>query len=157
RRIEAGLKPAVSSVASLFVSRWDTAVKGKAPTELANRLGIAVAQQTYKAYHELLGSARWRRAFNAGAPPQRLLWAGTRTKDPQASDVLYVRALSAPFTVNTMPEPTLIAFGDHGELGAPLAADGGDCDTVLAAFRRAGIDVAALAAQLQDEGAKAFI
>ena len=128
RRIEAGLNPAVASVASLFVSRWDVAVSGKVPRELRNRLGIAMAQRTYKAYRELLGSPRCQRASNAGARPQRLLWASTGTKDPKASDVLYVKALAAPFTVNTMPEGTLKAFADHGEVGATLPADGGDCE-----------------------------
>ena len=157
RRIEAGLGPKVDSVASVFVSRWDTAVKDKVPPALTNRLGIAIAQQTYKAYRELLSSPRWHRVYNSGARPQRLLWASTGTKDPHASDVLYVRALSAPFTVNTMPEATLLAFGDHGELGTPLAADGGECEEVLASFSKAGIDIKALAAQLQDEGAKSFV
>jgi transaldolase len=157
RRIEAGLNPRVESVASVFVSRWDTAVAGKGLRDLTNCLGIAVAQRTYRAYRDLLGSPRWQRVFNAGARPQRLLWASTGTKDPHASDVLYVRALGAPFTVNTMPEATLLAFADHGELGRPPAPDGGDCENVLAAFGRAGVDVAALAAQLQDEGATSFV
>jgi transaldolase len=157
RRIASGLKPDVGSVASLFVSRWDGAVKDKVPPALANRLGIAVAQQTYKAYRELLSSPSWMRAYNAGARPQRLLFASTGTKDPHASDVLYIRALGAPFTVNTMPEATLTAFGDHGELGAPLAVDGGDSADVLASFAKAGVDIDALAAQLQDDGAKAFV
>jgi transaldolase len=157
RRIEKGLKADVGSVASVFVSRWDGAVKDKVPPALANRLGIAVAQQTYKAYRELLDSPRWQRAYNAGARPQRLLFASTGTKDPHASDVLYIRALGAPFTVNTTPEATLLAFGDHGELGAPLPADGGDSEQVLASFTKAGIDIGTLAAQLQDDGAKAFV
>jgi transaldolase len=157
RRIAAGLNPAVASVASLFVSRWDVAVAGKISGELANRLGIAVAQRTYRAYRELLASARFQRAANAGARAQRLLWASTGTKDPKAPDVLYVKALAAPFTVNTMPEPTLKAFGDHGEVGEILAADGGDCETVLASFAKAGIDVDALAGRLQDEGAASFV
>jgi transaldolase len=121
RRIAAGLNPAVASVASLFVSRWDVAVSGKVPGDLANRLGVAIAQRAYKAYRELLASARFQRAANAGARAQRLLWASTGTKDPRASDILYVKALAAPFTVNTMPEGTLKAFGDHGEVGARLA------------------------------------
>ena len=154
RRIEAGLNPAVASVASLFVSRWDVAVGGKVPGELTNRLGVAIAQRTYQAYRELLASARFQRAANAGARAQRLLWASTGTKDPKASDILYVKALAAPFTVNTMPEGTLKAFGDHGEVGGALAADGGDCEAVLASFAKAGIDVAVLAARLQDEGAR---
>jgi transaldolase len=157
RRIEAGLNPAVGSVASLFVSRWDVAVAGKVPAELANRLGIAVAQRAYRAYVELLNSPRFRRAANAGARAQRLLWASTGTKDPKASDILYVRALAAPFTVNTMPEGTLKAFAQQGEVGAMLAPDGGDCEKVLAAFAKAGIAVDALAKTLQDEGAASFV
>ena len=157
RRIAAGLNPAVASVASLFVSRWDVAAEGKAPGELKNRLGIAIAQRAYKAYRELLASARFQRAANAGARAQRLLFASTGTKDPHASDILYVEALAAPFTINTMPEGTLKAFGDHGEIGAALARDGGDCETVLAGFAKAGIDIDALAARLQDEGAKSFV
>ena len=157
RRIEAGLNPAVASVASLFVSRWDVAVSGKVPGELTNRLGIAVAQRTYRAYRELLASARFQRAANAGARAQRLLWASTGTKDPKAADTLYVKALAAPFTVNTMPEGTLKAFGDHGEVADILAPDGGDCETVLASFAKAGIDIRALADRLQDEGAASFV
>jgi transaldolase len=126
RRIAAGLNPSVGSVASVFVSRWDAAVAGKVPEELNDRLGIAVAQRTNKAYRDLLTSPRWQRVYNAGARPQRLLWASTGTKDPKASDVLYVKALAAPFTVNTMPEATLKALADHGELGTIMAADGGD-------------------------------
>jgi transaldolase len=156
RRIEAGLNPAVASVASLFVSRWDVAIAGKVPTELTNRLGIAVAQETYRAYLELLTSPRFQRTANVGARAQRLLWASTGTKDPKASDILYVKALAAPFTVNTMPEGTLKAFAQHGEVGAMLAPDGGDCEKVLAAYAKAGIDVAALAKKLQDEGAASF-
>ena len=157
RRIEAGLKPEVGSVASVFISRWDAAVMGKVPEALRNQLGIAMAQRTYKAYHALLSSPRWQRVYNAGARPQRLLWASTGTKDPEASDILYIKALAAPFTVNTMPEGTLKALAEHGELGALLPADGGDCEAVLAQFARAGIDIDALAAQLQDEGAKSFV
>jgi transaldolase len=157
RRIEAGLNPAVASVASLFISRWDVAISGKVPGELTNRLGIAIAKRAYKAYRELLASGRFQRAANAGARAQRLLWASTGTKDPKAADILYVKALAAPFTVNTMPEGTLKAFGDHGEVGEILAPDGGDCETVLAAFAKAGIDIDALAARLQDEGASSFI
>jgi len=156
RRIEAGLDPAVASVASLFISRWDVATAGKAPAELTNRLGIAVAQRTYKAYLELLASPRFLRAANAGARPQRLLWASTGTKDSRASDILYVKALAAPFTVNTMPEGTLKAFAQHGDIGAMLAPDGGDCEKVLAAFVKAGIDIDALATRLQEEGAASF-
>jgi transaldolase len=157
RRIAAGLKPDIASVASVFVSRWDAAVVGKVPARLNNQLGIAAANRTYKAYRDLLASPRWQRACNAGARPQRLLWASTGTKDPKASDVLYVKALAAPFTVNTMPEATLIALADHGELGSIMAADGGDCETVLAQFTEAGTNVETLAAQLQADGAKSFV
>jgi transaldolase len=157
RRVAAGLQPEIESVASVFISRWDAAVKDRVPEALRNQLGIAVAKRTYKAYRALLGSPRWQRVFNAGARPQRLLWASTGTKDPHASDVLYVRSLAAPFTVNTMPEGTLKALADHGAIGEMLPADGGDCEEVLARFSRAGIDVDALAAQLQDEGAKSFV
>ena len=157
RRIEAGLKPDVGSVASLFVSRWDVAVAGKVPQALSNQLGITVAKRAYKAYLDLLGSPRWMRAYNAGARPQRLLWASTGTKDPKASDVLYVKALAAPFTVNTMPESTLKAFAEHGVVGATMPADGGDCEEVLARFAGVNIDVQTLSAQLQDEGAKSFV
>ena len=157
RRIEAGLNPAVGSVASLFISRWDVALSGKVSAELTNRLGIAVAQRTYKAYREFLASPRFQRAANAGARAQRLLWASTGTKDPKASDTLYVRALAAPFTINTMPDPTLKAFADHGEVGEILPADGGDCERVLAGFAKAGVDVNALAARLQEEGAASFV
>jgi transaldolase len=157
RRIGAGLNPAVASVASLFVSRWDVAVSDKVPAELTNRLGIAVAQRTYAACRDLLASARFQRAANAGARAQRLLWASTGTKDPKAPDTLYVRALAAPFTINTMPDGTLQAFADHGAVGDMLAPDGGDCERVLARFARAGIDIDALAAQLQNEGASSFV
>ena len=157
RRIAAGLNPAVASVASLFVSRWDVAVSGKVPPELTNRLGIAVAQRTYKAYLELLASSRFRRAANNGARAQRLLWASTGTKDPKAPDVLYVKELAAPFTVNTMPEGTLKALADHGDVDRMLAPDGGDSETVLAGFAKAGIDINALADRLQDEGASSFV
>ncbi len=157
RRMAAGLPPEVGSVASVFISRWDAAVKDRVPEALRNQLGIAVAKRTYKAYRTLLGSPRWQRVFNAGARPQRLLWASTGTKDPGASDVLYIRALAAPFTVNTMPEGTLKALADHGALGAMLPPDGGDSEEVLARLSRAGIAVDALASQLQDEGAKSFV
>jgi transaldolase len=157
RRIAAGLPPDVGSVASVFISRWDVAVMGKVPDALRDQLGIAIAKRTYQAYRALLDSPRWQRAYNAGARPQRLLWASTGTKDPKASDVLYVKALAAPFTVNTMPEGTLNALADHGELGAILPADGGDCEQVLSEFAKAGIDVDALAARLQDEGAESFV
>jgi transaldolase len=157
RRIDAGLNPHVGSVASVFVSRWDAAVASKVPEALRNRLGIAVAMRTYRAYRDLLNSARWQRVINAGARPQRLLWASTGTKDPKASDILYVNALAAPLTVNTMPEATLKALAEHTELGSILPADGGDCEEVLARMAAAGIDIDALAAQLQDEGAKSFV
>jgi transaldolase len=157
RRVAAGLPPDVGSVASVFISRWDAAVKSRVPEALRNQLGIAIAKRTYKAYRELLDSPRWQRVFNAGARPQRLLWASTGTKDPAASDILYVRALAAPFTVNTMPEGTLKALADHGALGAMLPADGGDGEAVLARFASAGVNVDALASQLQDEGAKSFV
>ena len=157
RRIEAGLNPSVGSVASVFISRWDTAVMGKVPDRLNDQLGIAIAKRIYKAYRSLLDSPRWQRVYNLGARPQRLLWASTGTKDPKASDILYIKGLAAPFTVNTMPEATLKALGDHGELGAPLPADGGDSEIALAQFAQAGIDIDALAKQLQDEGAKSFV
>jgi transaldolase len=157
RRIDAGLKPDVRSVASIFVSRWDVAVAGKVPEALNNQLGIAVAKRTYKAYLGLLSSPRWMRAYNAGARPQRLLWASTGTKDPKASDVLYVEALAAPFTVNTMPEGTLNALADHGAIRATMPADGGDCEEILARFAGANIDVQSLSVQLQEEGAKSFV
>ena len=157
RRIERGLNPNVGSVASLFISRWDVAVSGRVPESLRDQLGIAIGRRTYKAYCELLASPRYRRVFNSGARPQRLLWASTGTKDPKASDVLYVQGLAAPFTVNTMPDVTLKALAAHGEVGGILPADGGNCEEVLAQFAEAGIDVDALAAQLQEEGAKSFV
>ena len=157
RRIDAGLNADIESVASVFVSRWDAAVAGKVPASLSNKLGIAIAKRTYKVYRELLASPRWQRIFNAGARPQRLLFASTGTKDPKASDVLYIRALAAPFTVNTMPEGTLKAFAAHGDLGEIMSADGGDSDAVLDEFAAAGIDVDTLAAKLQDEGAASFV
>lgn len=157
RRIAAGLKPDVGSVASLFVSRWDTATADRVPEESKNRLGIAIGQQCFKAYCDLMTNPRWQRAFNAGARPQRLLFGSTGTKDPKASETLYIEALASPFTVNTMPEGTLKAVADHGDFGAVLAPDGGDCETVLAAFVKAGVDIDALAAQLQDDGAASFV
>jgi len=157
RRVAAGLSPEVGSVASVFISRWDAAVKARVPEALRNQLGIAIAKRTYKAYRDLLDSPRWQRAFNAGARPQRLLWASTGTKDPGASDILYIRALAAPFTVNTMPEGTLKALADHGALGGMLPADGGDGEEVLSRFASTGVNVDALANQLQDEGAKSFV
>jgi transaldolase len=156
RRIEAGLDPAVPSVASLFISRWDKAVIDQVPDELRDQLGIAVAKRTYRAYRELLDSERFQRLANEGARPQRLLWASTGTKDPDASDVLYVEALAAPFTINTMPDKTLLAFADHGEVREPLPADGGDAEQVLAKLNEAGIDTDALAVRLQEEGKDSF-
>jgi transaldolase len=157
RRITAGLKPDVGSVASLFISRWDAAVMGKVPDTLSNRLGVAIGKRTYKAYCDLIASPRWKRIFNAGARPQRLLFASTGTKDPKASDVLYIKELAAPLTINTMPEGTLKAFANHGEVGRIVSADGGDCEAVLAQFTEAGVDLNALAATLQDEGATSFV
>ena len=157
RRIAAGLSPDVGSVASLFISRWDVAVAARVPPALVNRLGIAIGQRAYKAYCDLVASSRCRRVMNAGGRPQRLLFASTGTKDPKASDVMYVEALAAPFTVNTIPEGTLLAAGDHAKIAGETPADGGDCEAVLAAFQAAGVDVDALAAQLQDEGAKSFV
>jgi transaldolase len=157
RRIEAGLSATVSSVASLFISRWDVAVAGHVPERLTNTLGIAIGRITYRAYAELLASKRWRRALNAGARPQRLLFASTGTKDPKASDILYVKELHAPLTVNTVPENTLKAFADHGELGADWVDEGGASEGVLDEFRRAGVDLDALGKRLQDEGAASFV
>jgi transaldolase len=157
RRMASGLRSDIPSVASLFVSRWDVTVAGMVPEGLSNRLGIAVAQQTYKAYCQLLDSPRWQRIFNAGARPQRLLWASTGTKDPKASDILYVEALAAPLTINTLTETTLNAFADHGQAGQPMPRDGGDCESVLAEFSDAGIDIKALADQLQKEGVESFV
>jgi len=157
RRIAAGLNPQVGSVASIFISRWDVAVTGKIPETLNNRLGIAIAGRIYKAYNGLSGNSRWQRAYNAGARTQRLLWASTGTKDPHASDTLYIKALAAPFTVNTMPEATLKALADHGDLGPIMAADGGNCEAVLAQFVKADINLDTLGAQLQNEGTKSFV
>jgi transaldolase len=157
RRIDAGLRPNVASVASVFVSRWDAAVSGKVSDELRSRLGIAMAQRTYKAYRSVLSSPRWQRIYNGGARPQRLLWASTGTKDPAASDVLYVKSLAAQFTINTMPEATLKALADHGDITTLLHADGGNCEEVLAQFKKNDVNVFALASQLQEEGAKSFV
>jgi transaldolase len=157
RRIAAGLDPDVVSVASVFISRWDRAVQDRVPAELRNRLGIAIAGRTYRAYRELLDSRRSQSLASAGARHQRLLWASTGTKDPQASDVLYIEALAAPDTINTMPDATLLSFADHGEIRGVMAEDGGDAEAMLADFERAGIDVTALAEQLQREGAEAFV
>ena len=157
RRIAAGLNPEVGSVASVFISRWDVAVAAKVPAELTNRLGIAIAGRTYRASQQLFLSPRWQRIYNAGARPQRLLWASTGTKDPKADELLYVKALAAPFTVNTMPEATLKALAGRTEIGSGIPANGGECEALLARFAKAGVDVAALAEQLQDEGARAFV
>jgi transaldolase len=157
RRIAEGKSPDVASVASVFISRWDVAVADKVPAELKNRLGIAIGQRTYKAYCELRESARWKKIVTAGAHPQRLLWASTGTKDPGASDTLYVEALAAPDTINTLPDKTLLAFAGHGKLQGVMPKDGGDCEKVIAQFNAAGIDDAALAGRLQREGAEAFV
>jgi transaldolase len=156
RRIIAGLDPKVGSVASVFISRWDKAVMGKVPDELRDRLGIAIAKRTYKAYCDLLISPRWQKLAGAGARAQRLLWASTGTKDPEVSDTLYIEALAAPDTINTIPEKTLLAFADHGEVKSALPADGGDAEEVLAKFARVGVNDSALAAELQREGALSF-
>jgi transaldolase len=157
RRIAAGRNPRVASVASLFVSRWDKAVSDKVPAELRNRLGIAIGARTYRAYRQLLASPRWRKLASAGARPQRLLWASTGTKDPKAPDTLYLEALAAPDTIDTIPEKTLRAFAEHGELKGVMAEDGGDAETVLARFMQAGIEIGALAKDLQRDGAQAFV
>ena len=157
RRIDAGLKPDVASVASVFVSRWDAAVADTVPDALKNQLAIGMAKRTYKAYRSVLSSPRWQRIYNAGARPQRLLWASTGTKDKKASDVLYIKALAAPFTVNTIPEATLNALADHGEVTGLMSADGGDCEQVLAQIASAGVNFQALAARLQEDGATSFV
>ena len=157
RRIQAGLNPDVCSLASVFISRWDKATMEKVPGELRDKLGIAIAQRTYKAYRQLLDSDRWLRLANAGSRPQRLLWASTGTKDPAASDVLYIKALAAPFTVNTIPDKTLLAFADHGSVGELMEADGGDAEEMIAKFARAGIDCDSLATDLQREAAGSFV
>jgi transaldolase len=157
RRIAAGLDPDVDSIASVFMSRWDAAVLQRVPDALRGRLAVAIGLKTYQAYRELMNSDRWQRLANEGARVQRLLWASTSTKDPEFPDTLYVRCLNAPHTVNTMPESTLVAFHDHGAVDAPMPTDGGDAETTLAEFEVAGIDVAALGAKLQCDGAKSFI
>jgi transaldolase len=157
RRLDAGLNPNVGSVASVFVSRWDAATKGTVPGALRNQLGIAIAKRTYKAARALLTSPQWQRVYNAGARPQRLLWASTGTKDPGVSDILYVRALAAPYTVNTMPEGTLKALAKYHSLGSILPPDGGDCEEILSQFASADVDIDALANQLQEEGAMSFV
>ncbi len=157
RRVAAGRSPGVASVASLFVSRWDVAANKELPSDLRNRLGIAVAQQTYREYRRLLVSERWQKLAAAGARPQRLLWASTGTKDPSASDTLYVTALAAPDTIDTMPDKTLQALADHGRLDGVMPEDGGDCDAMLARIEQAGVGIGALAAKLQKEGTEAFV
>ncbi|MDO9470675.1 MAG: transaldolase [Nitrosomonas sp.] len=157
RRIAAGLDPKVYSVASIFVSRWDTAIKDKAPQELHNCLGIAIAKRVYKSHRELLASPRWQKLAGAGARPQRLLWGSTGSKDPDASDTLYIESLVAPDTINTMPDKTLLAFAEHGKVKATMPSDGGDSEAVLAAFARVNVDDAVLAAKLQHEGVQAFV
>jgi transaldolase len=156
QRVAAGLSPDVRSVASVFLSRWDGATMDKVPDPLKDKLGIAIGQRVYKAYRDVLDSDRWQRLANFGARPQRLLFASTGTKDPKASDVLYISALAAPNTINTMPEKTLLAFGDHGKLAGSLPRDGGDCESVLGSFQKAGINIDQLAADLQSQGAKSF-
>ncbi len=157
RRIQTGRDPDVCSVASVFISRWDKAVMDKVPEELRDRLGIAVAQQTYKAYRELRDSERWQRLIGAGMRPQRLLWASTGTKDHDASDTLYIKALAAPLTINTIPDATLLAFADHGTLGELMPVDGWDAEATLAEFAQAGINHDQLAADLQHEGTESFV
>lgn len=157
RRVQQGLDPVVGSVASVFMSRWDTAVAGEVGEDLTDRLALAVGRDTYRSYRRVVDSERMQRLENYGARPQRLLWASARAKDPQASDTLYVHGLAAPFTINTMPDVTLQAFADHGEVGEPMPVDGGDCDAVLARFTEAGVDLDELAAKLQRDGAKSFV
>jgi transaldolase len=157
RRVEAHLSPDIRSVASLFISRWDKATMDKVPDRDRDRLGVAIGQQAYKAYRDVLESDRWQRLANLGARPQRLLFASTGTKDPKASDVLYIGALAAPNTVNTMPEETLLAFGQHGRIGGAIPRDGADCEDVVAEFGRVGINVPKLGTDLQSEGAKSFV
>ncbi|MBM3857628.1 MAG: transaldolase, partial [Verrucomicrobia bacterium] len=157
RRIAAGLSAWVPSVASVFISRWDVAVASKVPENLINKLGVAVGEECYKAYCALISSPRYLKALNSGAAVQRLLLASTGTKDPKAPDTLYISGLAAPFTINTMPEKTLLAFGDHGKVTGSMSSDGGSCDATLEAFTKAGIDLKALAATLQKEGAESFV
>jgi len=157
RRIAEGLDPAVGSVASVFMSRWDTAVAKQVPADLVDKLALAVGLDVYRAYRQLMASDRFQRLENNGAKMQRLLWASTKTKDPAASDTLYVHGLAAPFTVNTMPDDTLEAFFEHGEVGDPLPANGGGVDALLSRFARAGVDTSEVAAGLQANGAKSFV
>ena len=156
RRIEAGLNPEVGSVASIFISRWDVALEDRVMPKLDNLLGIAMAGRIYKAYMDLQKDPRWNRIYNAGGRPQRLLWASTGTKDPHAPDTMYIRALAAPFTVNTIPEKTLLAFADHGEVGQVMPADGGECEKTLERFDEPGLILGDLAGRLQEEGVKSF-
>jgi len=156
RRLEAGRDPRVASVASLFVSRWDVAVKDQVPREQRNRLGIAIAKRTYRAYRDLLASPRWVGLAQAGARPQRMLWASTGMKDPDGRDTLYIETLAAPDTIDTIPDKTLLAFADHGKVGSPMAVDGGDAEQTIAEFARLGVDIDALAVRLQKEGGDAF-
>jgi transaldolase len=156
RRLGAGLDPNVGAVLSLFVSRWDVAVKQEISAPLHNRLGLAIAMRTYKAHCDLLASARWQRLASAGARAPRLLWASTGSKDPAAPDTLYVQALAAPGTINTLPEKTLLAFADHGQVDGALAPDGGYAEVVIEEFQREGVDDDALAERLQREGVAAF-
>src|SRR4051794_29936718 len=157
RRLVAGLDPDVDSIASVFMSRWDAAVLNRVPDALRGRLAVAIGLKTYQAYREVMDSERWQRLANEGARVQRLLWASTSTKDPESPDTLYVRSLTAPHTVNTMPESTLAAFQDHGAVAAPMPTDGGDADATLAEFEVSGVNVAALGGKLQSDGAKSFI
>jgi transaldolase len=157
RRLAAGLDPKVASVASIFVSRWDKAVADKVPATLRNQLGIAIGGRIYEAYRKLLASERWQKLAQAGAQPQRLLWASTGTKDPNASDTLYIEALAAPNTIDTMPEKTLHALADHGNIEAPMSESSDAAEAMLARFVQNGIDLDALAAQLQKEGAQSFV
>jgi transaldolase len=157
RRVDAGLPAYVASVASVFISRWDGAVAGKVPDDLANTLGLAIGRRAYADYRRFFASDRWQRLLNVGARPQRLLFASTGTKDPVASDILYVAGLAAPHTVNTMPEETLLAFADHGSFEGLLPADPATADGLLARFAAAGVDVESLGHELQEKGAAAFV
>jgi len=157
RRVKDGLSPLVSSVASVFISRWDKAISTRVPTELHNKLGIAIAQRTFQAYVELLASPRFQKLAALGAQPQRLLWASTGVKDPTASATLYIEALAALNTINTMPEKTLLAFAEHGELRGAMSKDATDGESMLIEFKKAGIDIDTLAKQLQTDGADAFV
>jgi transaldolase len=157
RRVDAGRKANIGSVASVFVSPWDSAVQSRVPHDLRARLGIAMGQRIYKAFRGVLSSPRWQRVYNSGAFPQRLLWASTHSQNPEVPDLLYVRSLAAQFTVNAMPESTLEALAEHGEITTLLQADGSNCEEILARVARAGVDVYALAAQLQEEGVRSYV